>query len=38
MAQAIELVGYIPDEMQDPLACALKTRAGEEAMALLRRR
>ena len=37
MARAIGLVGHIREEMQDPLAYELKTRAEEEATALLRK-
>ena len=37
MARAIGLVGHIREEMQDPLAYELKTRAEEEATAFLRK-
>ena len=37
MARAIGLVGHIREEMQDPMAYELKTRAEEEATAFLRK-
>lgn len=37
MARAIGLVGHIREEMQDPLAYELKTRAEEEATAFMRK-
>ena len=36
MARAIGLGGHIREEMQDPSAYGLKTRAEEEATAFLR--